>query len=538
MRRGGGNGLLQQRAQMLESPGHHVILPAASSMSSRALAIDAPDVHVSHMSPSCLSLQGQEWGESRFHQVAQGVKERLKQVVQMVEVKESWGGLWVQIRGLDDALSASQQRMTLRFKHTEDRLGKLEGRLAFLQQQSISSYLKGFSGLPGHMSGTVVGGGPAVPARKRTQVVDVEGSVQVATSQLSAPLDAQAAVTAAASPQRGRRDQTPPSPRRAPKSVVLAVNANAAGGEEKKSVRELFKELRHHSLLISSSLPQPRPIVSLVEEDMDQDAGRDKAMRERGSEAGPAGLARKRMAAFGQPPSPISSQTRDLILKFGLSPSKVSHRSTSESPTKSWASSSPRGSSSPMQSEKPSSPSNSNSHIKSPQAKSPIKSPNEVAQPGPGRGEEGLEWTKDDKEGSGVYAEDFEDIEENLDGEESEEEQEVKSGWSGPALVDLRAPVRLSAIQPSPPTPYSFEPSSAGGRGEDGAGGGVYMSTYINTPPGRSERRIVSSKEGSIEASKESGANRAVAVTKGWGLQNSWSSDGSTPEVFVLVSSV
>ena len=137
-----------------------------------------------------------------------------------------------------------------------------------------------------------------------------------------------------------------------------------------------------------------------------------------------------------------------------------------------------------------------------------------------------------------MYAEDFEDIEENLDGEESEEEQEVRSGWSGPALVDLRAPVRLSAIQPSPPTPYSFEPSSAGGRGEDGAGGGVYMSTYINTPPGRSERRIVSSKEGSIEASKESGANRAVAVTKGWGLQNSWSSDGSTPEVFVLVSSV
>ena len=287
------------------------------------------------------------------------------QVVQWVDGKGCWGGLWVQIRGLDDALSASQQRMTLRFKHTEDRLGKLEGRLAVLQQHvlqqhSITSYLKGSSSFPGQMSATVEGGVPAVPARKRTQVVAVEGSVrvatcasvQVATSHLSAPLGAQAA-----SAERGRSVETPPSPSRAPRSVVLAVNANAAGGEEKKSVRELFKELRHHSLR-TSSLPQPRPIDRVVEEGMDQVAGGDEVMRETGSEAAPAHLARKSMAPFGQPPSPISSERRDLILKFGLSPSKVSHRSTSESPTRSLASTSPRASSSPMQSEKASSPSN------------------------------------------------------------------------------------------------------------------------------------------------------------------------------------
>ena len=67
VRRGGGNGLLQQRAQMLEpseSPGHHVILPSASSMSKRALAIDAQDARVSRMSPTCHRLQGQEGGGS------------------------------------------------------------------------------------------------------------------------------------------------------------------------------------------------------------------------------------------------------------------------------------------------------------------------------------------------------------------------------------------------------------------------------------------------------------------------------------------
>jgi len=103
-----------------------------------------------------------------------------------------------------------------------------------------------------------------------------------------------------------------------------------------------------------------------------------------------------------------------------------------------------------MQSEKPSSPSNSNSHIKSPQAKSPIKSPNVVAKPGQGRGEEGLEWTEDDKEGSRVYVDDFEDFEEDLDGEEAEEGREVGSGCNGAGLVDLPAPVSLSNIQPSP----------------------------------------------------------------------------------------
>jgi hypothetical protein len=67
VRRGGGNGLLQQRAQMLEpseSPGHHVILPSASSMSKRALAINAQDARVSRMSPTCHRLQGQEGGGS------------------------------------------------------------------------------------------------------------------------------------------------------------------------------------------------------------------------------------------------------------------------------------------------------------------------------------------------------------------------------------------------------------------------------------------------------------------------------------------
>ena len=67
VRRGGGNGLLQQRAQMLEpseSPGHHVILPSGSSMSKRVLAIDAQDARVSRMSPTCHRLQGQEGGGS------------------------------------------------------------------------------------------------------------------------------------------------------------------------------------------------------------------------------------------------------------------------------------------------------------------------------------------------------------------------------------------------------------------------------------------------------------------------------------------
>ena len=41
----------------------------------------------------------------------------------------------------------------------------------------------------------------------------------------------------------------------------------------------------------------------------------------------------------------------------------------------------------------------------------------QVAQPGQGRGEQGLEWTEDDKEGSRVYADDFEDFEEDPDGD-------------------------------------------------------------------------------------------------------------------------
>ena len=545
-RRGGGNGALQQRAQLFQAAGHHVILPSASRVSSSGLGQEGNDGRALEASPGDRQ-QDQLGEESSFDQLAQGVKRRLTQVVEMVELKGGWGGLWVQVRGLDDALSNFQERITLRVKDTEDRLGKCEGRVAVLRQQAMTAYLKHAPGSPVDVSGAELGGAPAVPARRRKQAaLPAQAPAQVPACLLAAALGVQPGVTSPLSPQRiihddmlaspgAPRDQmlevrSPTSPKTAvrlvmrqgspPKSALsregadvanrsegkrdgwmqgmtapeysaAAVDGRAAGGGQKKSVRELFTQLRHQKLRAStltraSSLPLPGPTsVSPVQEGQEEDCNTDEDEDE--EETG--------IAPFGEPPV------------FSSSPSRAAHQRPAESPAKAGAVS--RDSPSPVKSSNASSPSRSRS-----------KSAQELAAVGPGSGGRGRLGSEGDSETSGgAYADDFEDIEEDIDAEEAEEGRGAAAGEDGSGVAHLPATVRRSPDKlPSPHVAPSSPPRSAGGGGQ-GAGTGV---VFVTTPPGRAERRIT-------------GGQASGGDTRGRDLQNSWSSDGSTPEVCTCV---